>query len=84
MWFKSFGSRMDLTLTVWTICGIWEFPIEKTSFESNDDNVSKLPKLGQLKPSSVILNQKSRDVIKIERICIFNFDWLEYAAWAYA
>ena len=56
-----------LTLTVWTICGIWELPIEKTSFESNDDNISKLPKLGQLKPSSVILNQKSHDVINIER-----------------
>ena len=64
-WFKI--GKNGLTLTVWTICGIWEFPIEKTSFESNDDNISKLPKLGQLKPSSVILNQKSRDVINIER-----------------
>ena len=69
-------------MTVWTICGIWELPIEKTSFESREDKVSKLPKLGQLKPSSVILNQKSHDVIKIEQFSVF--DWLViYAAWAY-
>ena len=74
-------SKSGLTLTVWTICGIWEFPIEKTSFESSDDNFSKLPKLGQLKPSSVNLNQKSHDVIKIEQFSVF--DWRVYAAWAY-